>query len=218
MDGQKRSSRADKRANLALKIERSALELSLERGVENVQASDVAAAAGISIRTFYRYFSTLNDVFLAMPKRSLQLVAEDFRSRPRGESLRDAVMAAGRISDTQTAEHEIQHLATLVAKKDPDAWWRVMSLVQATVTEVYSKVIAERLAIQNEDPEHAGMLAAVVLAAINRACQISDPNERPFPNPDDLNDVFDTISRLLGRASGGGGRTLRITATVHIED
>lgn len=41
-----------------LEISRAALNLFTERGVDHTTAGDIAAAAGVSLRTFWRYFST----------------------------------------------------------------------------------------------------------------------------------------------------------------
>jgi AcrR family transcriptional regulator len=43
----------------------AALELAVERGVEAVTAEDIAADAGVSARTFFNYFSTKEEAFVA---------------------------------------------------------------------------------------------------------------------------------------------------------
>lgn len=47
-----------RKADTQLEIARSAAELFAEHGVDGTTAEDVARAAGVSLRTFYRYFRT----------------------------------------------------------------------------------------------------------------------------------------------------------------
>ncbi len=57
--------RSRRRARNAAEVERTALHLFAERGYGNVTVGDVAGAADISTRTFYRYFPNKEDVVLA---------------------------------------------------------------------------------------------------------------------------------------------------------
>jgi mycofactocin system transcriptional regulator len=52
---------SDARADTRARIEQAALELFRLKGFEHVTIDDVAAAAGISRRTFFRYFATKAD-------------------------------------------------------------------------------------------------------------------------------------------------------------
>ena len=76
------SARADTRA----RIEQAALELFRLKGFEQVTIDDVAAAAGISRRTFFRYFATKADAvwgdFGAHVARLERLLADEDDGRP----------------------------------------------------------------------------------------------------------------------------------------
>ncbi|GAA4478546.1 TetR family transcriptional regulator [Rhodococcus olei] len=55
-----------RKAQTQLEIARCAAELFSERGAAGVTAEDVATAAGISLRTFYRYFRTKEEAIMPL--------------------------------------------------------------------------------------------------------------------------------------------------------
>jgi len=76
-------------------IERAALPLLLREGYEATTAEDLAEAAGVSVRTLFRYFpSGKDDVILAELRRSLKTLEATIRSRPSSEGLVEALDAA----------------------------------------------------------------------------------------------------------------------------
>jgi mycofactocin system transcriptional regulator len=60
-DGAVSEATGDARGEVRLRIEQAALDLFARKGFEQVIIDDVAAAAGISRRTFFRYFATKAD-------------------------------------------------------------------------------------------------------------------------------------------------------------
>jgi AcrR family transcriptional regulator len=73
----------------------AALRLALERGPENVRVEEIAAAAGVSPRTYNNYFSSREEAICggAAAERALR-VGEALRERPAGEPLSEAVVNA----------------------------------------------------------------------------------------------------------------------------
>jgi len=74
----------------------AAMELALDRGLENVVIEDIAAAAGVSPRTFSNYFASKYEAIAALAlDRSFQ-IGEELRRRPAGECLWEAICQAVR--------------------------------------------------------------------------------------------------------------------------
>jgi AcrR family transcriptional regulator len=72
----------------------AALELALERGLENVTREDIATRAGVSLRTFNNYFTGKYEaVAFRQIDRTRQSLAA-FRKRPADEPLWSAITAA----------------------------------------------------------------------------------------------------------------------------
>ncbi|MFL1380993.1 TetR family transcriptional regulator [Nocardiopsis protaetiae] len=60
-EGPRSSLTARRKAATQVEIARAAARLFAERGVDNTTAEDIADAAGVALRTFYRYFRTKQD-------------------------------------------------------------------------------------------------------------------------------------------------------------
>ena len=56
-----------RRSQTRQEIHRTAVDLVLERGLANVTVDDIAAAAGVSPRTFFNYFPTKRDALVWEP-------------------------------------------------------------------------------------------------------------------------------------------------------
>jgi AcrR family transcriptional regulator len=117
---------ARRRHEWELAIEKSAMELYTTDGVDAVTVRQIADAAGISERTFYRYFPSKEDILWARPRRVVSVLPKALTDRPEGEALLDAFRQAGR-----------QVLS--VFTDEPEAWtaWaRVVQNTAPTTTQI----------------------------------------------------------------------------------
>jgi AcrR family transcriptional regulator len=161
-----------KRTRSSLEIERAGLQLIAQRGLDQVTVEQVAAAGGISVRTFYRYFRNVPELLTGVPRREIARICDLVSERPREEDLLDAFRAGfdaveSKLTDRENADlkEETLGLWSLIAAEDPD---RVSSeshaLTQMTVG--FTQVIQERLDLDPSDEVTAGVLGAALAGVV----------------------------------------------------
>ncbi|GAA1583391.1 MULTISPECIES: TetR family transcriptional regulator [Kribbella] len=86
--------RERKKRETRIALSWAAVRLAVERGYGNVRIEDIAAEAGVSLRTFRNYFDSKADAIAAREvERSLR-IAEELRARPADEPLWVAIRKA----------------------------------------------------------------------------------------------------------------------------
>lgn len=97
-------------------IAQHALALFAADGFDDVTVDHIAASAGISRRTFFRYFDTKEDALLPGDASRLQRLEEALRARPPSEEPFDAVRGAvlDLAQDYETSNEEFLQQARLV--------------------------------------------------------------------------------------------------------
>ncbi|MER7766689.1 TetR/AcrR family transcriptional regulator [Kitasatospora sp. NPDC096140] len=72
----------------------AALRLAVEQGLENVRVEDIAAAAGVSPRTYNNYFSSKAEAIVSRHQERVRKAAAALRERPAAEPLWEALTHA----------------------------------------------------------------------------------------------------------------------------
>jgi AcrR family transcriptional regulator len=83
-----------KRAVTRQALAAAALRLAMEDGLEQVTVPRIAAAAGVSARTFNNYFSSKEEAVVAPAFDRAVRIVQAFERRPASESLWEAISAA----------------------------------------------------------------------------------------------------------------------------
>src|SRR3974377_443505 len=78
--------REQRQEALVAEVEQAALRLFDEQGFARVTVEDIALEAGISVRTFYRYFRTKEDVLLVRLRWEAEFLRAALAERPEDES------------------------------------------------------------------------------------------------------------------------------------
>ncbi|RKQ84416.1 TetR family transcriptional regulator [Mycolicibacterium mucogenicum 261Sha1.1M5] len=100
-----------------------ALELFDEHGYDATTVEEIAAAAGISERTFFRYFATKDEAFFSTAAEDTAAVVETVLSRPSSEAPWDALQYAveQKLSELdQEAEYERSRRYQAILAGSPD--------------------------------------------------------------------------------------------------
>jgi TetR/AcrR family transcriptional regulator, regulator of mycofactocin system len=152
---------------MSLQLEDAALRLFEQRGFGNVTVDEIAEAAGISVRTFYRYFPAKELLLhVRIEQRSAALTAA-LASRPDGEppltSLRVAIPEAMGTEDPEVVRRWITVLTNA-----PELVRGVLGGVQMKIQGVIAGFLAGRLG-PHDDAFTATILAGAVSGAVQAA-------------------------------------------------
>jgi AcrR family transcriptional regulator len=140
---------ARRRARVAGELERAALELFAVDGPANVTVEQIAQRAGISVRTFFRYFPTRDDVMFALPRRLVDDLCDRVAARPAAEGVLDAFIEAVRDAQAATIDDDLVRLWGRAMHQ----WGTAQSEPEPTggMAVAYGEVIAARMGVPADD-------------------------------------------------------------------
>jgi AcrR family transcriptional regulator len=143
------------------------LALVLERGYDEVTAEDMAAAAGLARRTFFRYFDSKEDALFvavdAIGTRLADAIRQQPQHQPLWDAVRDGVLAAVKDSPDSPNSKQLTRLlyespALRARHLDKQERWR--------------RLLANQIEPRLGGPKaryRAGLLAAIAMAALDSA-------------------------------------------------
>jgi AcrR family transcriptional regulator len=152
---------------LVSEVERVGLRLFDERGFSNVTVEDIAGEAGISVRTFYRYFPNKEDVFQVRLRRGADLLREALGHRPPDESpVHSLRVAFERVVAFEDPEHVGRWIRVIA--ENPSVLAGVMGGIQLITNAAMRDFFAYRLEVP-EDSMAPWIWAAAAGGAIEAA-------------------------------------------------
>ena len=159
----------------------AAMQLAVERGLENVRVEDITDAVNVSRRTFTNYFSSKEEAIASLNADRAARAAEALRDRPAGEPLADSlaeVFAAQHAAAARLDRERIEPVRTLISSPALRGEY-LKTLVQAEGP--LAKVIAERTGADPQGDLYPHVLAAAVMAAVRAATGHWWPTAAPAP-------------------------------------
>jgi AcrR family transcriptional regulator len=163
---------AHRRQATAESIEHTAIELFSTEPFDGVTVTRIAEAAGVSVRNFYRYFSSKEQIMLALPLRRAESIEAATLARPQGEkpfqAMRVAISELSGSSDTGLRRWQ----RALSLGQAPD---RMAQVVVAVTSPIIARALAARAALAPSDlwPDIAGVTVATALVSGARRWAIS---------------------------------------------
>ncbi|WP_046469644.1 TetR family transcriptional regulator [Allosalinactinospora lopnorensis] len=199
-----RKKRATRRA-----LEREAVRLVLERGMDNVTVDDIAAAADVSTRTFFNYFASKDDALIGGgPPRPTPEARERFISGgPTGDLMADlkdylASITEGDRDDLREIMSKVRLRERLV-EQEPQLMPHVMANFAAMERDMVADV-ADRLRARPEDVRPrlvAALAAALMRFSVRRIEDVDDDTEIDLRRL--LDETFDLLRTTFTEPGGG---------------
>jgi len=189
------SLRDRQRAQIRADIRRAAFRLFIERGYDTVTTEEIATAAGVSARTFFRHVPTKEDLLLAPVRHGGAAIVNLLEQRPAREAPDVALINAivARIRSFDQADIEEWREALLVAPGLLDK----ATIHTPTDKERAAKLVGERMGANPEDDVRPGLLVQLAFAAADFAFQRWVRQSAP-PRPLDLY-VTEALSAVKSR-------------------
>jgi AcrR family transcriptional regulator len=148
----------------------AAIQLAVERGVDNVRIEDIAAEADVAVRTFRNYFSSKYEAMSAVALDRADRIGQKLRERPAGEPLWDAL-----------THSMLQHYEGV--DRAPDRQWMdALRLVLTSpgvraeflrVTAATQNALATAIADRTGVDRTADMYPEILAGAVTAAAQVA---------------------------------------------
>src|SRR4051794_6914482 len=157
----RRGRSAEGRAEVRRDLVTAAVDLFTARGYDDTTVDDIAAAAGVGRRTFFRYFKGKEDAVSPDHELGLARIAEVFATAHPTEPLLSVVLRAGEtvfdlyLSDPETARKRFALVHEVPALRDREA----------AMVHRYRRLFTKELAARLADVEDGDLRAAVTGAA-----------------------------------------------------
>ena len=160
------------------RLEQAALELYTERGFDETTVADIAERAGLTERTFFRYFTDKREVLFWGQSALLQLATEKIEQMPTSAAPMEVVVAALKSAGSVFSErraHSLQRQTVIDA--NPGLQERELSKLALLATAIADALCARGIAAA---PARLLAETGVVVFKVAFGRWISDATNRAF--------------------------------------
>jgi len=184
------------KARTRQEIAAATLRLASERGLDHVTVEQIAAAADVAPRTFFRYFDSKEDALLADHSERLALLRETLRARPVDEGPLTAVRAAI-LEVVGDFEEQREPMLCKMELMQVNPGLRAHSLERmGDMERTLATALAERTGVDPERDLRPRLIAGAVVMAMRVA--VEQWGER-----DGKGDLRDMVEQALDLLDGG---------------
>lgn len=153
-------------------IAAAALRLFTEHGFRETTVDEIAAAADVSPRTFFRYFATKEDAALADHERRLAAIRDALASGSPGEPVTAPVRRAVLAMVAEVAVEPAEGLARArIVSTEPSVLARSLEM-QAAYEEAIAREVAARLGADADLDPRPRVVAGAALGALRAAMRL----------------------------------------------
>jgi AcrR family transcriptional regulator len=174
--------REQKKRETRIALSWAAVRLTVERGYEAVRVEDIAAEAGVSLRTFRNYFGSKAEAIAARQVDRIAAISSELQQRPADEPLWVAVRAAveaqyalgqdGPGTAEPPAEQWIAGVRLMVTEP---ALRGELAKANAQVADDFAKAVADRTGTSGLYPRLVAAAFTASVAAVTEEWLRADP-------------------------------------------
>lgn len=196
------SLRERKKAETGRRVMSAAIRLFSERGFDATTVEEIAAAAEIAPRTFFRYFPAKVDVLFGDHSDRVELLRGMLAAQPPGEPVASAVLRAALAElDRMAAEPEIYLARTRLVTAIPAARARSRYLDADFEAEI-ARAEAERTGADPETDLDARLTGRLAWATLRAAQEVWHATGGEADARELLNEAFDRLRARGDRPPG----------------
>jgi len=195
--------RERKKADTRRALSDAALKLTLERGLDNVTRDDIAALAGLSLRTFNNYFTGKYEALAYRQTERLRRSIAALRARPADEPLWTSITESvlepleADFDEVYGPEWAAPSRAELAEIRKVLLKPEIRDAATRELFDEWVAVIAERTGTDPEVDLYPKLAAAVVRAVGDAAAEAYVAAEPPVPIPVLMRQAFTHVAAGL---------------------
>jgi AcrR family transcriptional regulator len=184
----------------------AALRLLARQGYEETTVEQIVAAAGVSRRTFFRYFKSKEDVVVESVGDLSAAIRAELAARPEAEGPQPALRAALAVAAEQLASEPEKSIPLVKLLFDTPALHRRFLERQSVLQEELAAELARREGVEPADDFGPALVAGVAITAFHVAVV-------EWTRHDGAEDLDALIDEAFARTSPGAGITASRTWT-----